>query len=327
MTNKLALNKYCNDFKNLKRSFHKILGKAPHKPILLLSVLQLIRKGEIISNRIEISPELVLAFKSNWQALVTTKHDCNFALPFFHSKSEPFWKLSFLSKGAAALKSIGTLNSLKQNVGFAEIDQALFLLMVDEVTNAYLEKMLLEQYFPTITDRYVEEAPKLQYALEFEIKNQMVNDTKEEYQTKIQTLENQLTEEEFEEERFIRGGIFKKEIPRLYNHQCCISEMKIETTINAQLVDACHIIPFSFSNDDTISNGICLSPNLHRAYDRGLLTITEDYIVRISPTVRETQSPYGIMQFAGKRIALPQEYKHYPSVQNLSWHRKEKFVL
>ncbi|MBA4155399.1 HNH endonuclease [Flavobacterium sp.] len=327
MTNQLALNKYCNDFKKLNRSTHPVLGKAPHKPILLLSVLQLIRKGEITSNRIEITPELVLAFKSNWQALVTTLHTCNFALPFFHLKSEPFWQLTFLSKGASSIKSMSTLNSVKDNIAFAEIDQALFLLMVDEVTNVYLEKMLLEQYFPTITDRYVEEAPKLQYALEFEIKNQMVNDTKEEYQTKIQTLENQLTEEEFEEERFIRGGIFKKEIPRLYNHQCCISEMKIETTINAQLVDACHIIPFSFSNDDTISNGICLSPNLHRAYDRGLLTITEDYIVRISPTVRETQSPYGIMQFAGKRIALPQEYKHYPSVQNLSWHRKEKFVM
>jgi putative restriction endonuclease len=103
--------------------------------------------------------------------------------------------------------------------------------------------------------------------------------------------------------------------------------MKIETTINAQLVDACHIVPFSFSNDDTITNGICLSPNLHRAFDRGLLTITEDYIVRISPTVREANSPYGIMQFEGKRIELPNALQHYPSVQNLSWHRKEKFVM
>lgn len=327
MTNPSALNKYSNDFKKLNRSTHKVLGKAPHKPILLLSVLQMIRKGEIVTNRIEITPELVLAFKSNWQALVTTNHTCNFALPFFHSKSEPFWKLSFLSKGAASLKSIGTLNSLKENICFAEIDQELFLLMNDAVTNAFLEQLLIETYFPNTTFNYRLETTEKQYALELEIKQQIVEDSREEYQTKIQQLENQLTEEEWEEERFIRGGIFKKEIPRLYGYQCCISEMKIETTINAQLVDACHIVPFSFSNDDTITNGICLSPNLHRAFDRGLLTITEDYIVRISPTIKETQSPYGILQFAGKRIALPTEFKHYPSVHNLSWHRKEKFVM
>jgi putative restriction endonuclease len=327
MTNPSILNPYANHFKKLNRSSHKVLGKAPHKPILLLAVLQLIRKGEISSNRIEITPELVLAFKSNWQTLVTTLHTCNFALPFFHSKSEPFWKLSFLSKGAASLKSISTLNSLKDNVAFAEIDQALFLLMMNRETNAYLEQLLIETYFPKTSFNYQLETTEKQYNLEFEIKQQIVEESAEAYQIKIKQLENQLTEEEWEEERFIRGGIFKKEIPRLYGYQCCISAMKIETTINAQLVDACHIVPFSFSNDDTITNGICLSPNLHRAFDRGLLTITDDYIVRISPTVREANSPYGILQFNGKSIELPKALQHYPSVQNLSWHRKEKFVM
>lgn len=33
--------------------------------------------------------------------------------------------------------------------------------------------------------------------------------------------------------------------------------------MNAQLVDACHIVPFAISKDDTINNGISLSPNLH----------------------------------------------------------------
>jgi putative restriction endonuclease len=48
------------------------------------------------------------------------------------------------------------------------------------------------------------------------------------------------------------------------------------------MVDACHIIPFSISHDDTIRNGICLSPNLHRAFDRGLFTLTNDLEVKVS---------------------------------------------
>jgi putative restriction endonuclease len=59
MTNPTLLNQYANHFKKLNRSSHKVLGKAPHKPILLLSVLQLIRKGEITSNQIAITPELL----------------------------------------------------------------------------------------------------------------------------------------------------------------------------------------------------------------------------------------------------------------------------
>ena len=326
MINDQVKNTYIKYFTKLNRATNNGI-KAPHKPILLLSVLQLVKKGEITSNRIFITPELVLAFKSNWNTLVTTNNTCTFALPFFHLKFEPFWHLSYLRTGAAALKSISTVNKLTYNIAFAEIDQSLFLLMSDAVTNTLLENLLLEFYFPATAAYYLKESAVAQYALALEIKNQIVNDTKAEYQTKMQLLEEVLTEEEIQEERFIRGGIFKKEIPRIYNHQCCVSGMKIQTTSNAQMVDACHIIPFSMSNDDTISNGICLSPNLHRAFDRGLLTINEDYIVRISPSVKETNSPYGITQFAGKRIDLPQELKLYPSTQNLSWHRKECFVL
>lgn len=327
MINEQDLNTYIKYFSKLNRATNKSIGKAPHKPVLLISILQQVQSGIITSNRIFITPELVLAFKSNWKLLVDTPHICTFSLPFFHLNSEPFWKLTFLKANAFKMKSISSFKSLKENIAFAEIDQKLFLLLSDKVASSILENTLLNNYFPNTKDNYLSRGFEKQYSLEFEIKNQIVNDTKEEYQSKMHELETILTENEIEEERYIRGGIFKKEIPKIYNNQCCISEMKITTTINAQMVDACHIIPFSMSNDDTISNGICLSPNLHRAFDRGLITINEDYIVRISPSVTETESTHGITQFAGKRILLPENIKFYPSQQNLSWHRKERFVF
>jgi len=312
--------------KKLNRSTHPKLGKAPHKPILLLSILQLIRKGEITTNRIFITTELVIAFKSNWNLLVDSGHTCNFSLPFFHMKSESFWNLTFSHPKASSIKSIATINVLKDFVAFAEIDFGLFTLMSVPVTNQQLENELLDYYFSSTKSNYTGNSSTV-YQLELEIKNEIVNEPSELYQTRMIAMATDMKEEEIEEERFIRGGIFKKEIPRIYNNQCCISEMKIETTINAQMVDACHIKPFSISNDDTISNGICLSPNLHRAFDRGLLTINDDFIVRISPTVRESESVYSIKQFDGKQIQLPIESKHYPSSLNFKWHRNEKYII
>lgn len=321
-----SLEQHLHQLKKLSRASNKNIGKAPHKPILLISILQLIRKGEITNQRIFITPELVLAFKSNWNSLVDTPHTCNFAMPFFYMRSEPFWSLVYTHPNGSLIKNISTLNVLRNFVLFAEIDADLFEWMNKMESNLFLENELKRFYFPYTSGNTIP-TPDLFYNLEEVIINEIINEPSEVYQTKMQELQMQLTEELIEEERFIRGGIFKREIPKLYNQQCCISGMRIESLSNAQMVDACHIKPFSISNDDTISNGICLSPNLHRAFDRGLITITEDFIVRVTPTLIENSSVYGIQQFEGNQIKLPENPKFYPSPSNFRWHRMEKFVV
>jgi putative restriction endonuclease len=326
----VILEKYIRVLKKLNRASHKTMGKAPHKPILLLSALQLIQKGDIQTNKIYITAELVIAFKSNWNRLVNTNHTPNFALPFFHLNSEPFWRLVFfngMSNGQERIKSIGSFKSLKNNIAFAEIDRDLFNLLLNPVARAVIENTLLDNYFSLTKGNYKSDGASGKYDIERTIEDQILNDTKEEYQSLMNDNFHRLSEDEIEEERFIRGSIFKREIPKIYQNQCCISGMRIESSTNAQMIDACHIIPFSSSNDDTVSNGISLSPNLHRAYDRGLITINEDYIVRISPTIKENDSPFSISQFAGRRIILPINNKDYPSPENLIWHKKEVFLF
>lgn len=82
--------KYSVYFKKLRCAYVKGMGRAPHKPILILSIIQLIAKGVITSNRIFITADLMLTFKQNWNQLVQTGHKRNFSLPFFHLRSEPF---------------------------------------------------------------------------------------------------------------------------------------------------------------------------------------------------------------------------------------------
>lgn len=92
------------------------------------------------------------------------------------------------------------------------------------------------------------------------------------------------------------------------------------------MIDACHIVPFSEGYDDTLSNGIALCPNLHRAFDRGLISISDDYKVIINKNFIENKSVYNISQFIGKTILLPTQIEHYPSLENFYQHRK-KFSL
>jgi len=315
------LQSYLLAFKKLR--IDRSHGPAPHKPILLLSILQAVQNSLIEQNRIYITPEIVSLFTANWSSLVLSNHQCRFFLPFFHLSSAPFWKL-IPKQGYESLLSlksgIQSFSALNAAVEYALIDEDLFLLMKNPVSNATLKGFLLDEYFLEARSELVEqnEYRNDKYS---EIENKILHEPPANYRSEIQTLIKQQDEEEI----FIRGGIFKREIPKIYNYTCCISGMKIDATVQVSLIDACHIVPFSESYNDTISNGIALCPNLHRAFDRGLISVDDDYRVIVSGTFTEGESDYMIRKFDRKRINLPNNKMFWPSKDNLSWHQQSVF--
>jgi putative restriction endonuclease len=282
--------------------------KAPHKAVLLMSVIQAIEQKEITDNKIFITPELVARFKDNWHAFVVSeKFNPNFSLPFYHLKSEGFWNLKTLPGREILLTSSNSIRSfqtLKNAVAYAFLDL--------EVYNLLLSNVNREVLLQTLQSVYLGGAKKQdRYNLYEDVTLQILNDRPSEYRAEVAIAD--------EEELFIRSGVFKKVVPRIYNYSCSISGMKINATREMQMIDACHIVPFAESHDDTITNGISLSPNLHRAFDRFLITINEHYEVIVSDSFTET-GYHSIKVFHGKPIQLPKERKYYPSVENLKWH-------
>jgi putative restriction endonuclease len=310
----LPLSPYFKQFSKLTRGVTQY-GKAPHKVVMLLSVLQSFKSKSIVQNRIEVTPELVFLFKTNWSALVNTGHVCNFALPFWHLKGEPFWHLQArfgyekMMHSNVSVSSLGVLNTY---VMYAQLDADLFQLCCDDASNDALQQHLLTQYFPDAQLLH----NQAQYAtgsLFDELGDMMVNENAAQYQTEIKALISQNNEEEV----FIRGGMFKRMIPKIYQNTCCISGWRVDAISNISMIDACHIIPFAESHDDTITNGIALCPNLHRAFDRGLIGINQDYRVVLSKHFKENDATYQLTQFEGKEILLPEHMKHHPSKEAL----------
>lgn len=72
--------------------------------------------------------------------------------------------------------------------------------------------------------------------------------------------------------RKLREKSFAKRVLTAYGNQCAFSGMQLK------LVDAAHILPVSepTSTDET-SNGIALSALYHRAFDRGFVTLNDQY--------------------------------------------------
>ena len=78
---------FAKAFQRLKRGNAKF-GLALHKPILLLSVIDLFEKELRIENAIKVNEQLVACFLDNWRKLVSQPFQPTFTQPFYYLQSE-----------------------------------------------------------------------------------------------------------------------------------------------------------------------------------------------------------------------------------------------
>ena len=82
---------YCQKLSRLNVNRSRDRGIAPHKPILLLSVIDLIERSVLRHNQIFLDPELIATFLKFWSQLGSEAHQADIALPFFHLRGDGFW--------------------------------------------------------------------------------------------------------------------------------------------------------------------------------------------------------------------------------------------
>ena len=293
-------------------------GAAPHKPILLLAVIEAFDKGEIDQNWIEITEVLLTRFYDMWKLLVKTGNTPNFSLPFYHLRNEKgeFWKLIEVPGKSIPItksNSIKSFSALKETVLAARLSEEFYYAITDQITRDALKFALLNSYFPDRIIRNIETAPKYSE----EIEKQILYEPSENYARRVIRQIELETIGAREEELILRSYIFRKAVLEIYNKQCAVTGLKIESLKQTLLVDACHIIPFSKTYDDTIRNGIALSPTLHRAFDSGLIAIDDNYKILVHPKLKDYNPAAGIRQYEQKSILLPAAEKFYPSLHRL----------
>jgi putative restriction endonuclease len=313
------LNSYLSKLSKLNRA-NTNHGKAPHKPLLLISIIELIEKGLVWNNRVYVNTDLVGAFQENWRLLVNTLHQPDFTQPFYYLQSEKTngKQLWFLQPklGCQINAHIKSVNRLAEVLDYGYFDNEFFQLLTDPVSKNIIKTLLLDTYFLETKNNFLVSKEKgLGYI--HDLQDYILNEPEAKYRhIKIET----------EEDVFVRGGLFKKLVPKVYDSTCCFTGMRLESIYGYNFIDACHIVPFSQTHDDKINNGIALCPNLHRAFDRGLVSIDNEYRILISSQITEnTDHPYGLAKLKGTKIRLPFGSRHYPSQENLDIHRNKIF--
>jgi len=299
-------------------------GKAPHKPILLLAVIDSFGAGEVFENWIEITDDLVQHFLDSWDALVKTPHVATFALPFFHLKNEKgqFWKLiTYPGREIPTTKSksIKSYRALTETVCAATLSDEFYIALSDPIKREEIKAAILAKYFGI---QQATQYPK-QEAYSAKIKQQILYDPDKNYARKVKQTINDQPKEIRDEFVVMRSSVFRKAILEVYDNQCAITGLKVSDAKNRSLVDACHITPFAESYDDSIRNGLALSPTFHRAFDLGLIAISDKYKILVHPQLKDFNPETGIKQFHNRELYLPTNSKFHPSEKHLREHRSK----
>ncbi|MCF8219018.1 MAG: HNH endonuclease [Bacteroidales bacterium] len=151
----------------------------------------------------------------------------------------------------------------------------------------------------------------------------MLNEPEHNYARKVKRqIEEQHTDAR-EEFVVIRNAKFREVIMEIYGNQCAVTGLKVEYRNQKPLLDACHIIPFAESYNDSVRNGIAMSPTFHRAFDSGAISISADYRVLVHPALRDQSPFHSLRQYEQQEIILPAEEKYFPSAEYLSKHRRK----
>jgi putative restriction endonuclease len=111
-------------------------------------------------------------------------------------------------------------------------------------------------------------------------------------------------------------SIFREEILKNYLYQCCVTGEGV-----VELLEASHIQPFIDIRSNHSQNGLCLRVDLHRLFDEGLITITEQNTLVVSKKLAGTS--YADMK--GAAVHVPKDASKYPSQTALQFHRAEVF--
>lgn len=126
---------------------------APHKPILLLSIIDLIDKGELQKNQIVPNKILIDSFKGTWHKYVKSGSNYTSDLwkPFWHMKTEPFWHLvpskhgfnldNLVEPGGSAKAS-----DILANIEYASLDSNLFAMLQNKNCRVTIKNAIVETY-------------------------------------------------------------------------------------------------------------------------------------------------------------------------------------
>jgi len=271
---------------------------APHKPLLLLVILEMVEKGEITSRELFLSPDLAFRFSVFWSVVARRrKQPPEVRLPFHHLESSGIWQ---------PLTADGKPSPDKKMTAMIRLDEQFFECLADFNFRDRAQRILIE------TEPYFQQEERVALYSMLRIRPAVpgIRENRELYKASVQAG---------------RDARFRIEVVVIaYKHTCALTGYRMTTLAMESIVDAAHIHQFHNSRNNDPRNGMALSKNAHWQFDRGLWSVNDDYRVLVNRNKFREEGMAGqrLTDLEGRRISLPDDPRYWPEQDSLEWHRR-----
>ena len=285
---------------------------SPHKPAMLLAVLESFEVGEIKENRIEFSPPLLARFSAIFHAARQNGDQCNAALPFFHLSGDGFWHLQAKpGKDAvlAVIRQIKTQGMMLELVECASLDPELFQLATQPGPRGILREAILDHWFRGATSQTIQTvltAERQTATYQEFIKSRLEGGTLRESAPLV--------------DQKSRTEAFRRCVAQAYDFRCAASGWRVILPDGAALVESAHLIPFANTFDDDPRNGMALTPTFHELMDARVIAPGPDLKWHVSPLIDDRVPDYReLCALHMRALLLPRDRRYYPRKDALEW--------
>lgn len=322
MTN---LETYIHQFAHLRRAPNAVFTavskrQAPHKPILLLAVLDLVARGVITSPFIAVTgdlTELNELFNLYWRRILLGQTS-SIAFPFSRLDREPFWELvpqPGTTITSAIIDSTKSVTYLRKHALGAKLDDGLFHVMQSGEGREALREALLQSCFSAEAQTQLREQSVINREA-FDYSRIL------EEQAHLPLVKEIVAADNYRPTARDQG--FRRVVIKAYDHRCALCGVRIVTPDGHTVVDAAHIVRWSKSQNDDIRNGMALCKLCHWAFDEGMMGVTDNYNVITSRQIGlNSNAPGFLLTLSGRSIIPPPDRDLWPAQQYLAEHRRE----
>ena len=283
--------------------------ERPHKPVLMLAVLDLIATGQVTPQHIAWSRDLRTRFTEYFDQVHQLNDDNTPENPFFYLRGDGFWQPLVVSDGAdLPLECTPTVADATAGRVFARLINGFEECVRENSQRMRLRGAVISRYFPKRREQ-LEALFCEKVAGEAERKPEADGD-------------------EENEKSVGRNIAFRRKVLEVYDSQCAACGLRIKLPEkDLTFVDSAHLIPFTLSRNDHPTNGIALCKNHHWAMDRFLIVPTPEGRWKASP-VLDSRRSIGEKDLCGlddQPILPPHDDAFRPAMEGLEWRIKRLY--
>jgi putative restriction endonuclease len=284
--------------------------RRPHKPLLLLvAIKRLTRDGICEIPYAEVEEPLVDLLDAYAPPVRNSHHP---EYPWWHLRTDGLWEVRDAERMKLQANGMPTMWEFRASVGRLPERFALVLTRNPTLVERSIRALLDGHFEPSLHD-------DIRSAIGLDTDRLFVDDAVNAVADEIASVRDSIAVN-----RRMRERSFRNEVLAAYDYRCSATGFQTLMKGVVFCLEAAHVHWHSQGGEESVDNGLALTPTLHRLFDHGAWSLTDDRRILISSRLSGSDATITELRSLHLRpIRSPRLPADSVAISNIRWHREE----